>query len=59
MKEKRKVNYQPPQVWITRVALESGIAVDISIALYDWEDGGTIGDDGTGTNPQGGDIILF
>ena len=56
MKKTENANYRPPQVWITRVALESGIAVTVSVDLYDWEDGGTIGE-----NPEleGGDIMLF
>jgi hypothetical protein len=58
MKERKKVSYRPPQIWIRRVVLESGIAVAVSVDFYDWEDGGTIG--GVDSyETDGGDILLF
>ena len=56
MKKTKKVNYEPPRVRITKVALESGIAVTVSVDLYDWDDGGTIGEN---IEEEGGDILLF
>ena len=57
---KIKLNYEPPMVKITRVVLETGIAqtgvpVSYGVQLYDWEDGGEIGN---GLD-DGGDIQLI
>jgi hypothetical protein len=58
MKQKKRAHYVPPAVKVTRVGLESGIAVQVSttILLQDWEPGGEVG-----ANPatEGGDIYLF
>ena len=59
MKKTKKVNYEPPRVKITKVALERGIAVTVSVDLYDWEDGGEIGKpNAAGDYLDGGDIEL-
>jgi hypothetical protein len=56
MKKKEKTHYEPPRVLISRVALESGIAVAVSVDMTDWEDGGVIGTD---IPAEGGDITLY
>ena len=57
---KKKMNYVSPQIKVTRVSLEQGIAVKVSCSAYlesDWiEIEEPIGLD---TSHEGGDIVLF
>ena len=58
-KTQKKVNYEPPSVQVVKIQLEKGMAqtviVSAGVQLYDWEDGGKLGD-----NPdEGGDIFLM
>ena len=54
-----KMNYTPPTLRIYKVVMEESVAqtavVSVEPRLYDWEDGGTIGDE----LQEGGDIYLI
>jgi hypothetical protein len=56
MKQKKKMYYESPCISISKVALESGIAVGVSVEMSDWDDGGTIGETPA---DEGGDMILI
>ena len=55
---KVKKDYDSPALKVRNVELEKGIAqctISIETRLYDWEDGGTLGDD----PDEGGEIYLI